>query len=206
MRDKRRYVDLTLIEYLYDFSSPNCYVAYYKLLEMTRGRRIEVRMTPLFLGGLFQITNDGPVPRGSHEYNYMVKNLERISRTMGIGFNFPHGTFPINSVRALRGSYFAESKRMTHDYVSSVFKEYWVKGTDISEPNNLGRISESVGLSRSEFLDYIERDDTKLRLRSDTNKAYERGVFGAPTYFVDNEMYWGTPEVLWFLSEHLSQD
>ncbi|HYB75369.1 MAG TPA: 2-hydroxychromene-2-carboxylate isomerase [Nitrososphaerales archaeon] len=197
---------MTPIEFLYDFSSPNCYVAYYKLLEMTRGRGIEVRMVPLFLGGLFQITKDGPVPRGSNEYDYMVRNLERISRTMGIEFSFPHSTFPINSVKALRGSYFAELKGKTHDYASGVFREYWVKGTDISEANNLGRIAESTGLGRSEFLEFIEREDTKLRLRSDTNQAYERGVFGAPTYFVDGEMYWGTPEVLWFLTERLSQD
>jgi len=197
---------LTVIEFLYDFSSPNCYVAYHKLFGMTRERRIELRMVPLFLGGLFQITKDGPVPRGSHEYDYMVKNLERLSRIIGIEFSFPHATFPINSVKALRGSYFAESKGRIHDYISSVFTEYWVKGTDISEPNNLGRIAESLGLNRTEFLGFIEREDIKLRLRSETSQAYERGVFGAPTYFVNGEMYWGTPEVLWFLTERLTQD
>ena len=193
------------VEFLYDFSSPNCYVAYHKLRDMSAKWEFELRLVPLFLGGLFKMTDDAPVPRGSNEYNYMVRNLVRISRIVGIEFNFPHSIFPINSVRALRGSYFAESKGRVHDYVSRVFEGYWVKGTDISDPVNLGRIVGSLGLDQDQFLEFIERNETKLRLRNDTNAAYERGVFGAPTYFVDGEMYWGTPEVLWFLDEQLTK-
>jgi len=194
------------VEFLYDFASPNCYVAYHKLREMSAKWRMELRLFPLFLGGLFKLTEDGPVPRGSNEYNYMVKNLERLSQVLGIEIHFPHSLFPVNSVRALRGSYFAEAEGKVHDYVSRVFLEYWAKGTDISDPANLGRIVESLGLDRGRFFEFIEREDTKLRLRNDTTRAFERGVFGAPTYFVDGVMYWGTPEVLWFLNDQLSRD
>jgi 2-hydroxychromene-2-carboxylate isomerase len=195
---------LTVVEFLYDFASPNCYVAYHKLREMTKERGLELRLSPVFLGGLFQITNDGPVPRGSHEYNYMVENLERISRSIGIAFSFPHSIFPLNSVKALRGSYFAETENTVQEYVSRVFEAYWAKGMDISDPSNLGRIIETLGFDRDRFFDFIEQNETKLRLRRDTGKAYERGVFGAPTYFIDGQMFWGTPEVLWYLNEQLS--
>ncbi len=193
-----------MVEFLYDFASPNCYVAYHKLQLMAAKHGIELRMVPLFLGGLFKVTGDAPLPRGTHEYNYMAANLERLSRILGIEFNFPHGSFPVNSVRALRGSYFAESNGKLPIYVSRVFEEYWVKGTDIYDPENLATIVESLGLDRKGFLDFIEREETKLRLRGDTERAYSRGVFGAPTFFVGGEMYWGTPEVLWFLDERLS--
>lgn len=173
---------------------------------METKRKIESRLVPLFLGGLFQKTKDGPVPRGSNEYNYMVENLERISRILGIELNFPHSIFPVNSVKALRGSYFAESEGRVRDYVSAVFREYWVKGTDISNANNLGATVESLGLDRTLFLEFIEKEDTKLRLRKETEEAYRRGVFGAPTYFIDGKMYWGTPEVLWFLDEQLVKE
>ena len=196
---------MTEIEFLYDFASPNCYVAYHKLRELKTKRGIEVHLVPLFLGGLFKMTNDAPVPRGTNEYNYMVANLERISRTLGIEFNFPHSSFPPNSVRALRGSYFAESRGMVNDYVSKVFREYWVKGTDISDHQSLGGIVESLGPSKDEFLEFIEREETKLRLRKETERAYERGVFGSPTYFIDGKMYWGTPEVLWLLDQELAR-
>ena len=193
------------VEFLYDFASPNCYVAYHKLKELKEKWGLDVRLIPLFLGGLFKVTNDGPVPRGTNEYNYMVANLERISRTLGIEFNFPHSSFPPNSVRALRGAYFAESKERLDDYVSRVFREYWVNGTDISDHQTLGTIAASLGLSRDEFLGFIEVEQTKLRLRKETERAYERGVFGAPTYFVDGKMYWGTPEVLWLLDDEMAR-
>ena len=193
------------VEFLYDFASPNCYVAYHKLRELKVKWGLDVRLVPLFLGGLFKMTNDGPVPRGTNEYNYMVANLERISRTLGIGFNFPHSSFPPNSVRALRGAYFAESKGKVDGYVSRVFREYWVNGTDISDYQSLGTVAASVGLDSDEFLEFIEREETKVRLRRETERAYERGVFGSPTYFVDGRMYWGTPEVLWLLDHELAR-
>jgi len=193
------------VEFLYDFASPNCYVAYHKLRELKAKWGLDVRLVPLFLGGLFKMTNDGPVPRGTNEYNYMVANLERISRTLGIEFNFPHSSFPPNSVRALRGAYFAEPKGKADDYVSKVFREYWVNGTDISDYQSLGTVAASVGLDSDEFLEFIEREETKVRLRRETERAYERGVFGSPTYFVDGRMYWGTPEVLWLLDHELAQ-
>ena len=193
------------VEFLFDFASPNCYVAYHKLRELKTKRGLDVRMVPLFLGGLFKLTNDAPVPRGTNEYNYMVANLKRISRTLGVEFNFPQWSFPPNSVRALRGAYFAESKGKVGDYVSRVFREYWVNGTDISDHQNLGAVAVSLGMDRDEFLEFIEREETKLRLRKETERAYERGVFGAPTYFVDRMMYWGTPEVLWLLDDELAR-
>ena len=190
---------LRVVEFLYDFSSPNCYVAYYKLLNLRSTLGFDLRLVPLFLGGLFKMTNDGPVPSGTNEYVYMVRNLERLSKILGIEMNFPHSSFPINSVRALRGSYFAESGGKVHEYVSKVFEEYWARGTDISAPDQLCRIAGSVGLDGAKFLEFIEMEETKLRLRRATESAYNMGVFGAPTYFVDGEMYWGTPEVLWFI-------
>jgi len=193
------------VEFLYDFASPNCYVAYHKLRELKAKWGLDVRLVPLFLGGLFKMTNDGPVPRGTNEYNYMVANLERISRTLGIEFNFPHSSFPPNSVRALRGAYFAESKGKVDGYVSRVFREYWVNGTDISDYQSLGTVAASVSLDSGEFLEFIEREETKVRLRRETERAYERGVFGSPTYFVDGRMYWGTPEVLWLLDHELAR-
>jgi len=194
-----------VVEFLYDFASPNCYVAYHKLREMKAKRGFDVRLTPLFLGGLFKMTNDAPVPRGTNEYNYMVANLERISQSLGIEFNFPHSSFPPNSVRALRGAYFAESRGRVDDYVSKIFREYWVNGTDISDHQKLGVMAASLGLDSEEFLKFIEREETKLRLRMETERAYARGVFGSPTYFVDGRMYWGTPEVLWLLDEEMAR-
>jgi 2-hydroxychromene-2-carboxylate isomerase len=191
------------IEFLYDFASPNCYVVFYKLREVCERKGTTLKCTPLLLGGLFKITNDAPIPKEAPEYNYMMRNLARLSKGLGIGFNPPHDRFPINSLRAMRGSYFLEEKGKLDEYMSKVFEACWSLNIDISDPQNLKPCVESLGFDFNDFLSFIEKEETKLTLRNDTEKAYRRGVFGAPTFFIDDkEMYWGTPEVLWYIDEH----
>jgi 2-hydroxychromene-2-carboxylate isomerase len=189
------------VEFLYDFSSPNCYVALVKANELVKKGKIRnLRFTPILLGGLFKSTNDGPVPKGSLEYNYMMKNLERLSRELGVEFKFPHDRFPVNSLKAMRGSYFAKQEGKEADYIEKMFQACWAKDQDITQTPVLeGVVKDALGLDFGRFLESIEKNDTKQKLRSDTQIALERGVFGAPTYFVDGEMFWGTPEVLWYL-------
>ena len=190
------------IEFLYDFASPNCYVAHYKLKEIYEKKGIALKYTPLLLGGLFKMTNDAAVPRGSHEYNYMVHNLARLAEGLGIGFNPPHERFPINSLKAMRGCYFAQEKGKKVEYITNVFEACWSLNQDISDPQNLRPIVESLHLDFNEFLAYVEKEETKLKLRNDVEAAYKRGVFGAPTFFIDEkEMFWGTPEVLWYIEK-----
>jgi len=193
-----------LVEFLYDFASPHSCVAFYKLREISSRLALEVNYSPIFLGGIFKATNDAPLAAGSLEYDYMAKTSQRLSKTLGIAFNFQHATFPVNSLRALRGTYFASSEGKLVEYIPAVFGAYWASGVDISDKEALGNVAESLGLDRGRFLWSTEDEAAKQRLREDTQRALERGVFGAPTYFVDGEMYWGSPEVLWYLEERLS--
>jgi 2-hydroxychromene-2-carboxylate isomerase len=193
-----------LVEFLYDFASPHSYVAFHKLREVSSRLALEVNYSPIFLGGIFKATNDAPLPADSLEYDYMAKSLQRISKALGIPFNFQHSSFPVNSLRPLRGTYFASSEGKLVEYISAVFGSYWASGVDISDQSALGKIAGSLGLDRDRFLHSIEDEAVKLRLKEDTQRALERGVFGAPTYFVNGEMYWGSPEVLWYLEELLA--
>jgi 2-hydroxychromene-2-carboxylate isomerase len=193
------------IEFLYDFASPNSYVALYKLLEIRKKRDgLKIKYTPVFLGGLFKMTNDAPLMKGTLEYNYMAKNLERLSRSLGIEFRFAHERFPVDALRALRGSYFARDQLIEEDYIRTIFRACWGEDRDISDIKILRKIvSGDLGLDFDIFTEHIGKEDTKALLRSDTQTAYDRGVFGAPTFFINGEKYWGTPEVLWYLDTRL---
>jgi 2-hydroxychromene-2-carboxylate isomerase len=170
----------------------------------SKGKIRNLSFSPVLLGGLFKSTNDSPLPKGSLEYNYMVKNLERLSKTLGVHFKFSHERFPVNSLRSLRGSYFAKEAGKEAEYISRIFDACWSDDKDITQDSVLKPIVEdSLGLDFGKFLSFIEKDETKQKLRSDTQRALERGVFGAPTFFVDGDMYWGTPEILWYLEGKL---
>ena len=193
-----------LVEFLYDFASPHCYVAFHMLRDIGSRMTIEVSYSPIFLGGIFKETNDAPLQAGSLEFDYMAKSLKRISKSIGIAFEFQHSTFPVNSLRALRGTYFATSEGRLVEYIRTVFGSYWASGVDISDQNALGKIAGSIGLDRDRFQRSTEDEAVKLRLKDDTQRALRRGVFGVPTYFVDGEMYWGSSEVLWYLEEQMA--
>jgi len=196
------------IEFLFDFASPNSYIALAKLKEMSRrsAGNLEIIFSPILLGGIFKLTSDAPVPVGSHEFNYMDNNLKRLSTLLGIGFHFSRDRFPVNSLRALRGFYFADNFGKAQEYVDGVFRACWAENEDISEISVLHGLVRALDLDPQKFDSFIERAETKTKLREDTQKAYDRGVFGAPTFFIDGQMYWGTPEVLWFLEATVLAD
>jgi 2-hydroxychromene-2-carboxylate isomerase len=160
--------------------------------------------SPIFLGGMFKLTEDAPLPKGSLEYNYMARNLERFSKTFNIPFKFAHERFPINSLKALRGYYYAKEMGKDDEYIERVFESSWAKDEDITQVAVLDKIVESLGISGDEYFAFIEKDEVKQRLRQDTQSAFERGVFGTPSVFVGKELFWGTPgEILWNLSHLL---
>ena len=196
---------MTTVEFLFDFASPNCYLALAKL-DQLRGRsegRLEVSYSPIFLGGLFKLTDDAPVRVGSHEFEYMDRNFRRFSERLGIKFTFSRDRFPVNSLKALRGYYFAESFRKAEEYMRSIFDACWAEDRDISDLSILQEKVQRLDLDPQKFAEFIEKDETKLRLRDATQRAFNRGVFGAPTLFVNAEMYWGTPDILWYLESEL---
>ncbi|MHB1907865.1 MAG: DsbA family protein [Nitrososphaerales archaeon] len=188
------------IEFLYDYASPNCYVALHKLEQMEKqGLVSRLTFTPIFLGGLFKSTNDDPLPKSSLEYKYMETNLKRLSKNLGISFQFTDTRFPVNSLKTLRGSYYARQKGKEREYMRLVFDSCWAKDLDITSSDVIKNITSSLDLDYDDFTFFIESQEAKQKLRSDTDSAHERGVFGAPTYFIEKEMYWGSPEILWFL-------
>ena len=134
------------IEFIFDFSSPNCYVALAKMDEIKKRKEIEVVYSPIFLGGLLKSTNDAPIPLGTLEFNYMERNLQRLSRKLGIGFHFSHERFPVNSLKSIRGYYSAKSLGKDHDYLHRLFRACWADNLDIADEATLKVIVELLEL------------------------------------------------------------
>jgi 2-hydroxychromene-2-carboxylate isomerase len=195
------FLELLDIEFLFDFASPNCYVLHGELRRFCKDHDLDLIYSPLFLGGLFKLTGDSALPKNSLEYNYMAKNLERFSKIINIPFKFSHERFPINSLKALRGYYYARDQGKDESYIRKVFESCWGLDEDITQVSVLRKIVESLGFDPEEYFSFIEKEETKQLLKNGTQKAFDRGVFGAPTVFLGGEMFWGTPgEVLWNIS------
>tara|TARA_B100001123_G_C15343298_1_gene1035955 strand:+ start:5435 stop:6043 length:609 start_codon:yes stop_codon:yes gene_type:complete len=183
------------IEFFYDCSSPWTYLAFSEIENLVARQDLKLIWKPILVGGVFNSSN--PSVYASREnpvkakQNYSTKDLQDWSKIRGLTINWPD-VFPVNSVKAMRGAFYAINKEMISEYSSRVFFSYWTEGNDISQDEVLIEIISSLDFDSQDFFSFIELDQTKELLKSNTQELIDRGGFGSPTIFIDeNNMFFG---------------
>jgi 2-hydroxychromene-2-carboxylate isomerase len=176
------------VEFYFDFGSPAAYLAWTQLAGLPA--RIDYR--PVLLGGVFQATGNKSPMEVPAKGRYMLADLERYAHRYGVPFvQNPH--FPINTLQLMRGAValqLGEPARFDR-YVEAVFNATWARGENMNDPATLGRVLQAAEFDVEALLGMAADPQVKDRLKSATQEAVERGVFGAPTFFVGGHMYWG---------------
>ena len=183
------------LEMFFDCSSPWTYLGFESLQQMVMRTPVEVVYRPFLVGGAFNAVNPSvyqnranPVPA---KQTYYAKDLQDWARHVGIRIGSPP-VFPVNSVKVMRGAFFAQEQGCLVPYVRAFFRAYWTDLQDISQPDVIVPIVESLGLRPDEFLAAIDSAPYKERLRTNTDELVARGGFGSPTFFLDRtDMYFG---------------
>ena len=178
------------VEFCFDFVSPTAYIASQALPKIAEAAAAEIIWTPMFLGGVMKATeNSRPgLVRGKGEW--MKTDLARFLADYEIAFNY-NPFFPVNTIGVMRGAVAYRGAREFRAYVDRCFQEMWVMRGDLSDPATIGRIVADVDLDPREFEARVGAEDTKGRLKRLTQDAVERGVFGAPTFFIGDTMHFG---------------
>ena len=181
------------VEFYYDFGSPYSYLAYHALPKIAQKAGAEVVWRPMLLGGIFQATgNHSPaeVPiKGAH----MQVDLKRWAAYFDVPFQMnPH--FPINTLPLMRG---ATALQMKGDaagldrYNAAIYAAMFEVPKNLGLPEEIGKVLHAAGFDPAQFLAMINDQAVKDRLKENTAAAVTRGVFGAPTFFVGEQMFWG---------------
>lgn len=191
------------VEFYYDFSSPYTYIASERIEKIVLDSGATLEWKPFLLGGVFNEIGSTPAVQIDNKIKYLKMDTENCARYYNIPFNYPE-VFPLNSVRCMRGAFAASEIDKLVEYNHLMFREYFVEGKDLSRPEVLGESVSQIGIDTEWFLARIAEQDIKDILRNETNTAIERGVFGAPTIFVDDKMYWGNDR-LDFLDRYLKE-
>jgi len=178
------------VEFYYDFSSPYTYIASTRIEKLCDENGAELEWKPFLLGGVFNEIGSVPAVQIDNKFRYLRRDFELTAEYYGVDFNFPE-LFPLNSVRSMRGAFAADEKGKLVEYSHEMFRLYWTEGLDLSKAEILGEVVGNVGIDPDWFVNRINEQDIKDKLRDETNIAIERGVFGAPTMFVDDQMFWG---------------
>ena len=183
------------LEFFFDCSSPWTYLAFHRVEDVCRETSADLEWRPILVGGVFNAVNASvyeqrakPVPAKAR---YYAKDLRDWARSYGLRIGQPP-VFPVNSVKAMRGAFFALDKGVLPEYARAIFEAYWGDLQDISQDAVLHPIVARVGLPVDEFAARIAAPEYKARLRENTDELIARGGFGSPTMFVNgSDMYFG---------------
>jgi 2-hydroxychromene-2-carboxylate isomerase len=194
------------VEFWFDVGSPAAYLAWHRLPRICEdtGARIDYR--PMLLGGVFQATGNQSPMMVPAKGRYMTGDLERFAARHGTPFRHnPH--FPINTLMVMRGALGLQMREEPRffSYIDTVFRAIWSDGLNMNDPGVVAGVLQAAGFEPHAVLALTADPQVKEKLKAVTSEAVERGVFGAPTFFVDGNMFWGQDR-LDFVAEALKKD
>jgi len=191
------------VEFFYDYASTYSYLAHREIEEIAERRGAELVFRPMVLGFVFKATGNSMPAAVPAKAAYMVQDVRRWVRKTGLPFHMP-SVFPVNTIRALRGACAALADGTFPAYHHAVMKAYWADDQDIGDAEVLAGIATAAGLDGAALVARCETEAVKAALKKNTDEAVARGVFGAPTFFVGDAMFWGNDR-LEFVAEALAE-
>jgi 2-hydroxychromene-2-carboxylate isomerase len=174
------------IEFFYDYISPFSYLADTQLPALAQRTGAEIVYRPILLGAIFKATGNASPIENPTKGAYTVLEVQRWAKRYGAPIQMnPH--FPFSTIRVMRGAIAAQIHGRFAAFHSAAFRAVWEQAQDLSEEEALRRILGEAGIDPA----LIEGAAIKDRLRANIDDAISRGAFGAPTFFVNREMFWG---------------
>jgi 2-hydroxychromene-2-carboxylate isomerase len=192
------------VEFYFDLGSPATYLAYTQLPKICEQTDSQLVYVPILLGGVFKATGNASPATVPAKGRYMFIDLDRYAKRYGVPLKInPH--FPINTLvlmRAVTGMQMRHPERFAA-FVDCLFKALWIEGRNLNDPATVGAVLSENGFDPEEILALSAEEDVKSALKDTTEKAVQRGVFGAPSMFVGEQLFFGQDR-LDFVSEALS--
>ncbi|MEO0437862.1 MAG: 2-hydroxychromene-2-carboxylate isomerase [Pseudomonadota bacterium] len=190
------------VEFYFDFGSPTAYLANGQLQKLCMQYDAGLVYKPVLLGGIFKATGNAPPAAVPAKGVYMNNDLPRFAERYGMLLNFnPH--FPVNTLQLMRGVYAARELGVASEYIETMFKAMWVDEKNMGEMEVVAEVLGSAGLDAAAIAEKIVQPEIKQALIADTEAAVNRGLFGAPTIFLGEEMFFGQDR-LDFVEERLA--
>ena len=177
------------IDFYFDIISPYSYIAHKKIQKIKEHQKIIFNYKPILLGGLHNLAGINAPAFNKFKIKNMQSDCELVSKKNSISFKW-NLKFPINSLPIMRG-YLSVEDGQKEDYLNIFFDAYWRDNLDLSSDKEFSKLLESLKIDSKIFFDKITQQTIKDTLKQLTNDAFEKEVFGAPTFIVNNKIFWG---------------
>ena len=184
------------IDFYFDIISPYAYIAHKKILKI---KNINFKLKPILLGGLHNLAGITAPAFNKYKMKNMQNDCELVAKKNNISFKW-NSKFPINSLTIMRG-YLCVEESKKEEYINCFFKAYWKDDLDLSNEENIKRLLKTLKVDENDFFNSINNQDIKDKLKQLTQEAFEKDVFGAPTFIANNKIFWGQDRLEYALDE-----
>ena len=187
-------------EFYFDFSSPYSFLAHKQIGKIEKENSIKMKYMPIFLGDLLNLAGikaniDIPI-----KAKYMIKDCKLWAEKYNITFKF-NNYFPIKTLNLMRCTLVAEKKYFAQIFITKIFDAIWKDGINLNDNIIVEKLLQNLDLNPKNFLMEAIEPKIKDELKKRTDDAYQKGIFGAPSFIINNKVFWGQDRLEFVLNE-----
>lgn len=188
------------VEFHFDFGSPNAYLSHLVIPLIEERTGVTFDYVPVLIGGVFKATNNASpavtLQGIKNKPEYQRIETERFLRRHNIKNYQSNPFFPVNTLQIMRGAIVAKQKNCFEKYVDEVYRHMWADPKKMDDVDVITKALTQSGLAATDILAGTQDPEVKQILIANTNRSVEMGAFGSPTFFVDNEIYFGKDKLV----------
>ncbi len=187
------------VDFYFDFISPYSFLAHKRIKILEEEEKIKFIYKPILLGGLHNLAGITAPALIKSKRGYLVDDCQMIAKKYNIDFVF-NSKFPINSLKLMRGLLIINDQ-IKKKYIDEFFDAYWSLNIDLSNEKNISEILLKIKFDPKIFFENINKQETKDDLTNLTQEAFKNKIFGAPTFVLNNKLFWGQDRLDYALDE-----
>ena len=187
-------------DFYFDFVSPYSFLAHKQIRKIENKEGIKIKYKPILVGGLHNLHGIKAPAFIPAKAKHMIRDCKLIAAKNGVKFKF-NSYFPIRSLNLMRGVFVADEDNIKSYYIDNIFNTIWQDGLNMNDPVIVEKVLKNLSVNPKTFILRSSSSLIKESLRKKTNDAYEKGIFGAPTFVVNNKIFWGQDRIEFALAE-----
>lgn len=183
------------VQFLFDFGSPNAYLCHKVIPAIEARTGVQFEYLPILLGGLFKLANNRSPAEAfagiPNKRAYEQLEVRRFIQRHGLNKFRMNPHFPVNTLKIMRGAVAARKLGCFEPYVEAMYAAMWEDGRNMSDDAEIAAVVKAAGLDAQALVSATQDADVKATLLQNTELMHSRGAFGSPTFFVNDEIYFG---------------
>ena len=187
-------------EFYFDFISPYSFLAHKQIRKLEAKNSIKIKYNPILLGGLHNLHGIKAPAFIPAKARFMIRDCKMIAEKNEVKFKF-NSYFPIKTVNLMRGVFIAEEDGFKSFYIDNIFDCIWENGFNMNDQSIIDKILKNIQVNPKTFFLRSTTQNIKEKLKNKTNEAYEKGIFGAPTFLINNKIFWGQDRLEFVIKE-----